>query len=156
MDGYKFEMLRYHNGDEWKDIEEEFPGLRYKECKGLNSYGEVMNTYAETYVETSKADVYIPEGKATFKQTKIVLTLYFFDEDGMDSFHKFMAFVTGSLVAYRDNARKRKVLMYLTSATEPKTDTIYGQIYKEVSFTFTNVYGMSFGFDDEFPNEYTV
>ena len=64
-----------------------------------------------------------------------------------------MAFITGSKIAYRDTARKRKVLMYLSGATEPKSDTLYGQKYKEVTFTFKNVYGHSFGYDETFPNE---
>ena len=43
--------------------------------------------------------------------------------------------------------------MYLTGSTEPKGDTLYGQKYKEVTFTFTNVYGRTFGVDDDFPSE---
>ena len=45
------------------------------------------------------------------------------------------------------------MLMYLTGATEPKSDTLKGQNYKEVTFAFTNVYGCSFGYDDTFPTE---
>ena len=153
-----FEMLRY--GEEnatWKDLEEDFAGLRYKECTGLNSYGESTNVYAESFAETSKAEVYVASTPA-HKQTTIKLTLVFLEGDGDEakddaSYHDFLEFITGCKIAYRDTARKRKVLMYLTGATEPKSDTLYGQKYKEVTFTFTNVYGCSFGYDESFPTE---
>lgn len=153
-----FQMIRYgEQGAEWKDIEAAFPGLRYKECSGINAYGEPQGVYAETFAETDRADVYVAS-KPAYKQTSIKLTLVFLEgEEGEvkadTSYHAFMGFVTGCKVAYRDTVRMRKVLMYLTGATEPKADTLYGQKYKEVTFTFTNVYGRTFGLDDDFPAE---
>ena len=48
MEEYKFYMIRYGESEAvWKDLEIDFPGLRYKECTGLNSYGEPTNMYAE-------------------------------------------------------------------------------------------------------------
>lgn len=155
MADYKFYMIRYGEGNaSWKDLEADFPGLRYKECTGLNAYGELSSVYSEDFAETSKADVYVA-GTPAHKQTTIKLTLVFLENDAKDdkSYRDFMAFITGSKIAYRDTARKRKVLMYLTGATEPKSDTLYGQKYKEVTFTFKNVYGHSFGYDEQFPTE---
>ena len=155
MNDYKFYMMRYGEpGAVWKDLETDFPGLRYKECTGLNSYGEPTNMYAEDFAETGKAEVYVSSTSA-HKQTTIKLTLIFLEDDTRDdkSYRDFMAFITGYKIAYRDTARKRKVLMYLSGATEPKSDTLYGQKYKEVTFTFRNVYGHSFGYDETFPDE---
>lgn len=155
MEEYKFYMIRYGESEAvWKDLETDFPGLRYKECTVLNSYGEPTNMYAEDFAETSKAEVYVSSTPA-HKQTTIKLTLIFLEDDTKDdkSYRDFMAFITGYKIAYRDTARKRKVLMYLSGATEPKSDTLYGQKYKEVTFTFKNVYGHSFGYDETFPNE---
>lgn len=160
MANIKFEMLRYgEENSSWKDLEKEFEGLRYKECAGLNSYGEPSNTYAEEFADSSKAEVYVSSNPA-YKQTTIKLTLVFLEgggiaENGKDdtAYHGFLEFVSGCKIAYRDTARKRKALMYLTGATEPKSDTLYGQKYKEVTFTFKNVYGMTFGYDDAFPTE---
>lgn len=138
----------------WTDLEAEFSGLRYKECTGLNAYGEPKNVYSEDYAETSKAEVFVG-GAPSYKQTSIKLTLVFLENDSKDdkAYHDFLAFVSGCKVAFRDTARKRKVLMYLTGATEPKSDTLKGQNYKEVTFTFTNVYGCTFGYDENFPTE---
>lgn len=155
MEECKFYMMRYGGPDAiWRDLELDFPGLRYKECTGLNSYGEPTNMYSEDFAETSKAEVYV-SGTPAHKQTTIKLTLIFLEDDTKDdkSYRDFMAFITGSKIAYRDTARKRKVLMYLSGATEPKSDTLYGQKYKEVTFTFKNVYGHSLGYDEQFPDE---
>lgn len=160
MANIRFEMLRYgETGAVWKDLEVDFLGLKYKECTGLNSYGEPTNIYSEDFSETSKAEVYVSP-KPAHKQTTIKLTLVFLEgegdaETGKDdtAYLDFMKFITGCKVAYRDTARKRKVLMYLSGATEPKADTLYGKKYKEVTFTFKNVYGCSFGYDDSFPIE---
>lgn len=160
MANIKFEMLRYGEPEAvWKDLEVDFVGLRYKECTGLNSYGEPSNTYEEEFAESSKAEVFVGSTPA-HKQTTIKLTLVFLEgngsaEDGKDdtSYHSFLEFITGCKIAYRDTARKRKALMYLSGATEPKSDTLYGQKYKEATFTFKNVYGMTFGYDESFPTE---
>lgn len=155
MSDYKFYMIRYGElSSVWKDLETDFPGLLYKECTGLNSYGDPTNMYAEYFAETSKSEVYVSSTPA-HKQTTIKLTLIFLEDDTKNdkSYRGFMSFITGSKIAYRDTARKRKVLMYLSGATEPKSDTVYGQKYKEVTFTFKNVYGHSFGYDETFPNE---
>ena len=113
MADYKFYMIRYgETGASWKDLEAEFPGLRYKECTGLNAYGEPKNVYSEDFAETSKAGVYV-SGTPTYKQTSIKLTLVFLENDEKDdsAYHGFLDFVSGCKMAYRDTARKRKVLM---------------------------------------------
>lgn len=155
MSDFLFYMIRYgENGAVWRNPESDFPGLRYKECTGLNAYGEPKNVYSEDFAETNKADVYV-SGDRAYKQTTINLTLLFLENDDKDdsSYHDFLEFVSGCKIAYRDTARNRKVLMYLTGSTDPKSDTLKGQKYKEVTFTFTNVYGCSFGFSESFPDE---
>jgi len=64
-----------------------------------------------------------------------------------------MAYVAGHKIIYRDTARKRKVKMYLTDSTDPKTDRLYGTPYKEVEFKFKNIYGRPFGYDEDFPSD---
>lgn len=164
MDDYKFYMIRYGEADaSWKDLESDFPGLRYKECTGLNSYGDITSTYIETYPETSKADVFTSDNPA-YSQTIIKITFLFYDESGSStntesyakankSYHDFVEFVSKDKIAYRDTARRRKVLMTLKSAPEPKSDVIKGEPYIIGEFVFDNVYGCSFGYDEAFPNE---
>jgi len=167
--GYKFLMskvTRDADGGETVseeiDIEEKFPGLVYKQCTGLEAYGK-PRPYEETYAESDEAYVHVAEDDPR-DQTDITLTLYFFspqrsisDEEKVAAidniYHSFMAYVAGHKIIYRDTARKRKVKMYLTDSTDPKTDRLYGTPYKEVEFKFKNIYGRPFGYDEDFPSD---
>lgn len=143
-----------------RDLERDFAGLRYKSASGLNGYGN-PRVYEESFADADGAEVYVPDS-GQLEQTEVTLTLYFFGEnmgnDGVDgdalyaeadtSYHAFMDFLRGAYVVYFDNARKRKVLLYLSSATSPKTDSLKGCVYKEVEFKFKNIFGRSFALDD--------
>lgn len=142
--------------EEEYDLEEHFPGLRYKSLSGIEGYG-TPRTYTETVAESDEANVYVP-ATDTREQTDITLTLYFFDgnnnkeqEDIIASidatYHSFMEYLSSAKIIYRDNVRKRKAKMYLSSSTTPKTDSLKGLIYKEVEFKFKNIYGRSFPID---------
>lgn len=162
--GYDFLMTRVTldaEGAEVKgeetEIESAFPGLVYKSMSGLDMFGK-PRPYVETYAEEDAASVYVDANDAR-KQTELTLTLYFFDPDDNEEesdaieavekvYRDFMAFVSGCTVIWRDTGRRRKVKMYLSSSTSPKTDRLYGQVYKEAEFKFTNVYGRSFDYED--------
>lgn len=150
--GYKFFMQR-EGSDAAVDIEEAFRGLVYKSMSGLEDEGS-PKVYEETYAERDKALVYVAESGVK-SQTSLTLTLYFFDaekneedavavENASKCYHDFLDFVSGAKVLYWDDVRKRKVVMYLSESTSPKTDRLYGKVYKEVEFKFKNVYGRSF------------
>jgi hypothetical protein len=151
------------------DLEEHFKGLRYKSCTGLRAYGVQKGIYTETYAESDKARVYVSP-LSVYEQTDITLTLYFFDPLGRDVtneesrqaaikaagevYDNFVEYVSGGLVIYRDTARQRKVLMYLSDKSEPVTDTLKGIIYMEVPFKFKNVYGCTFSVSDTTIEDY--
>lgn len=165
--GYSFMMSRViRNADGSEDvtdpvdIEEHFPGLVYKQCTGLEAYGKTR-PYVETYAESDKAYVHVAENDPR-DQTDITLTLYFFDAEKHETFaeniaaidavyHSFIDFISKCKIIYSDTARKRKVMVYLSDSTDPKTDKLYGKVYKEVEFKFKNMFGRSFGIDDKLP-----
>lgn len=142
---------------ESKDLELDFAGLRYKQITGLVGYGS-PRVYSESYIEDSGVDVYIPEG-GQLDASDVTLTLYFFGvTDGASDdvlvseadscYHSFISFLRGAHIAYWDNVRKRKVMLYLSSAASPKNDRLYGVPYKEVEFKFKNEFGRSFALSD--------
>jgi len=168
--GYDFFIQRVkldENGCERKDgdeinIEEDIGGCVYKSITGVSEYGN-PRVYVENYAEDEQAQVYV-NANGVRAQNELTLTLYFFDalnakddvealQNISEAYHKFVSYVSGCKVIYRDTARKRKVLMYLSSATSHKNDILYGVKYKEVQFEFTNVYGRSFAVDDDFPDK---
>ena len=155
---YRFYMAQITGEDgekfttgNFKDLEAYYPGLRYKQFKGLNSYGN-PKVYSETFAEDDEALVELgADGQR--EQTELTLTLYFIDLDKSDAagyssadkaYHDFMSFIEGHKIAYYDTARKRKAVMYLSSATTPTTDTLYGVAYKQVDFKFKNLFGRTF------------
>lgn len=147
----------YSIGDEY-NLEKQFPGLRYKQFEGLSFYGEPKGVYSEDWVEEDGSDVYISPLDVR-EQTEPKLTLYFFDPDGSDDtitaysgmyavYEEFMSLVSSSLLIYRDTVRQRRLLLYLSSSTEPSVDSVNGLVYLQVVFKFKNVFGRSFSLDD--------
>lgn len=141
------------SADEGVEIQEYFPGAYYKKADGVESYGKVRS-YTETYPESPTPDIFFPDD-LTRDATDFNLTLYFFDPGthtnesdairGVDeAYHAFVEYISGTYIKYWDNVRQRKVMLASQDAINPTTDSLYGIIYKEISFKFTNLYGKSF------------
>ena len=161
VNDYKFYMRRVTQDSEGNDIfgtitdiEEYFPGLRYKAITGMEAYGKPY-TYSEAFSDSDKTAVYVPSD-ACNEPTTIKLTLYFFDKNehsdlpsaitAIDAqYHAFVEFILGARILYWDDVRQRKALLYVTDKIEPTTDRVSDNFYREVTITFTNVYGRTFG-----------
>lgn len=138
------------------EIQEHFRGACYNKADGLEAYGKTRS-YTETYPESPLPDVFFPDN-LTREKTDFILTLYFFDIDNHEeeteaikavdeAYHAFVDYISGTLIKYWDNVRQRKVLLAYLEPTKPTVDRLYGFVYKEVSFKFTNLYGRSFPLD---------
>lgn len=138
------------------EIREHFRGACYCKADGVEAYGKIRS-YTETYPESPMPDVFFPDN-LTRETTDFILTLYFFDIDNHDeeteaikavdeAYHAFVDYISGTFIKYWDNVRQRKVLLTYLEPTKPTVDRLYGIIYKEVSFKFTNLYGRSFPLD---------
>lgn len=133
------------------DLEEHFSGLRYKSMSGLCVYGAPA-VCSESFADSERLEVYIPE-EPVYGSTKLELSLCFLSDDGTYSscdavYRDFVRFLSGGYLVYWDDVRCRKVLMYLSGSVEVDSDVLYGRLYKEVRFTFTNVYGRTFSLSD--------
>ncbi|MCF0201759.1 MAG: hypothetical protein HUK08_00200 [Bacteroidaceae bacterium] len=171
MADYKFYMKKVlfdaqgkaTKGQEY-DLEQDFPGLRYKSMSGLNLYGKPTNDYTETFAETERARVFI--GSDTREQTSLTLTLYFFDplkffpvspepvgttpySRMVANYHNFMNTISGCGIIWHDTARGRYVYMYHESAQTISKDMLLDTQYIEVQIKFKNVYGRSFDSEDQ-------
>lgn len=138
------------------EIHEHFRGAYYNKADGIEAYGKIR-LYTETYPESSTPDVFFPDN-LTRETTDFVLTLYFFDIDNHEeetdaikavdeAYHTFVDYISGTFIKYWDNVRQRKVMLAYQEPTKPTVDRLYGLVYKEVSFKFTNLYGRSFPLD---------
>ena len=160
--GYKFYIQRYsrkHYNKETSqydkedigeliDIEEHFK-CKYVKFEGLSETGKVKNIYTETYAETEELRVYIPD-EVLYENTDLSLTLLFApdtenDSDVQDNERAFFEYVSGNKIEYHDTFRNRYVSLLLINKPEVVGEVLYGgSRYREVKYTFKNIYGRSF------------
>ena len=160
--GYKFYIQRYsrkHYNKETSqydkedigdliDIEEQFK-CKYVKFEGLSETGKVKNIYTETYAETEELRVYIPD-EVLYENTDLSLTLLFApdsanESDVQNNERAFFEYVSGHKIEYHDTFRNRYVSLLLLNKPEVVGEVLYGgSRYREVKYTFKNIYGRSF------------
>lgn len=130
------------------DIEEQFK-CKYVRFEGLSETGKVKNIYTETYAETEELRMYIPD-EVLYDNTDMSLTLLFSpysenDSDVQDNERAFFEYVSGHKIEYHDTFRNRYVSLLLLNKPEVVGEVLYGgSRYREVKYTFKNIYGRSF------------
>ena len=130
------------------DIEEHFK-CKYVRFEGLSETGKVKNVYTETYADSEELRVYVPD-EVLYEQTDISLTLLFApsstnDNDVQDNERAFFEYVSGHKIEYHDTFRNRYVSLLLINKPEVVGEVLYGgSRYREVKYTFKNLYGRSF------------
>ena len=130
------------------DIEEQFK-CKYVKFEGLSETGKVKNIYTETYAETEELRMYIPD-EVLYDNTDMSLTLLFSpysenDSDVQDNERAFFEYVSGHKIEYHDTFRNRYVSLLLLNKPEVVGEVLYGgSRYREVKYTFKNIYGRSF------------
>lgn len=130
------------------DIEEQFK-CKYVKFEGLSEAGKVKNVYTEAYADSEELRVYVPD-EVLYEQTDISLTLLFApssanDNDVQDNERAFFEYVSGHKIEYHDTFRNRYVSLLLINKPEVVGEVLYGgSRYREVKYTFKNLYGRSF------------
>ena len=130
------------------DIEAQFK-CKYVKFEGLSETGKVKNIYTETYAETEELRVYMPD-EVLYENTDLSLTLLFSpysenDSDVQDNERAFFEYVSGHKIEYHDTFRNRYVSLLLLNKPEVVGEVLYGgSRYREVKYTFKNIYGRSF------------
>ena len=130
------------------DIEAQFK-CKYVKFEGLSETGKVKNIYTETYAETEELRMYIPD-EVLYENTDMSLTLLFSpysenDSDVQDNERAFFEYVSGHKIEYHDTFRNRYVSLLLLNKPEVIGEVLYGgSRYREVKYTFKNIYGRSF------------
>lgn len=159
MQSYKFYMqeVAWYNGGyqdkevnddgtlsetvfEIKDLEEDFEGLKYIKCEGLEDVGEA-NVYTEVFADSDRLRVYVPEN-VTHKATEVKLTLIFVGENRRSTFNNFNEYIQQGFHAYWDSARKKRFVFFVKDAIKPSEDKFIGSTpYIEATYTLSNIKG---------------
>ena len=144
---YKFYMQACSNtgkplaGAPLKDLEEDFKGLRYKECKGLNKIG-APRVYTEEYSDSDRLRVHIPDN-LKHKPTTVTLSLYFVGEDRYKVYDAFNAYLKESKYhIYYDSARKKKLVFFIKDEIGVGDSQWFGSTpYIQVEYKLSNIFG---------------
>lgn len=130
---------------EIKDLEADFPSLRYRACRGLNSVGKPKNIYSEDYPEADGERVFHPtdveDGVIRHEATDVEMDFVFLGEEGKACYHTFCAFLEQGRTLYWDTVRGKKVCLVLDEKVDPEEDTVKGTIYLTATFKFRNIWG---------------
>ena len=130
------------------DIEAQFK-CKYVKFEGLSETGKVKNIYTETYAETEEIRMYIPD-EVLYENTDLSLTLLFApdstnESDVQNNERAFFEYISGHKIEYHDTFRNRYVSLLLLNKPEVIGEVLYGgSRYREVKYTFKNIYGRSF------------
>lgn len=130
------------------DVMEEYD-CGYAKMQGISENGKAKNIYTESYAESDELRIYLPDELA-YENTKCVLTLLFpaTGSDRMDvqsNERRFFEAVSGKKIEWYDTFRKRYVTLILIEAPKLTGEKLYGgSRYRQVEYTFQNVYGRSF------------
>ena len=130
-------------GQPIKNLEEDFQGLKYSKCEGLNEIGESV-VYEESYPEVGGVRVYIPENP-TNNQTTIILTLYFIGNSRQKVKDEFDEYIRRGIHKYWDTARNKEFTFYVKEKITPSEEKSYGRMpYIEVPYKLSNINGRTF------------
>lgn len=147
MAEYNFYMAQQNEDGSFNDdvnLEESFPGLRIARISGLNNKGK-QRIYTETYVELDELQVYIPD-HITRESTDIEFEIVFIGDEGRESYESFSDFVTGHILRYYDDCRKRMATMFLSDIISVSGEMLYGgKTYFIVKFKFKTLRGYTEG-----------
>lgn len=127
------------------DIENHFVGLLYMRAEGMNDIGKSKNVYTETYADSDRLRVYLPnDGVYTNEATKI--TMHFLlvgDENSRQStLLAFENYVREGIHRYWDTARNMEFDFIVTDEIKVSDERWHGSSpYVEIQVTMQNLNG---------------
>jgi hypothetical protein len=127
------------------DIEEQFAGLLYMKADGMNNIGKSKNIYTETYADSDRLRVYLPnDGVYTNEATKI--TMHFLvvgDEDTRQAtIRSFETYVREGIHRYWDDARNLEFDFIVQDEIKVSDEKWHGSSpYVEIEVVMQNLNG---------------
>ena len=127
------------------DIEEQFSGLLYMRAEGMNDIGKSKNVYTETYADSDRLRVYLPnDGVYTNDATKI--TMHFLvigDAATRESvIRSFENYVREGIHRYWDDARNLEFDFIVQDEIKVSDEKWHGSSpYVEIAVVMQNLNG---------------
>lgn len=140
MNEYKI-FLQSEDGDTKYDLEKDFEGLKYHECKGLFAKGSRENHYEESYADSDELRVWQGDNIAR-KATNITLSLYFIGDNRKTAYEGFYNAIKQGKWYFWDTVRLKKTFFVFNDEYNTSDEIYKGSTpYFAASFKLQNLWG---------------
>lgn len=141
MENCKFYMQQDTDGAKVYDLEVDFNGMKYLQCKGLEDKGKAKNKYTEDYADSDELRVHEP-AVVCREATTITFTFVFVGENRQSVYESFYNYVKKGKFFYHDNVRNKQAYITMIDAVKPSEDIYKGSTpYIKADFKFQNLWG---------------
>lgn len=127
------------------DIEEHFSGLLYMKADGMNNIGKAKNIYTETYADSDRLRVYLPnDGVYTNEATKITMHFLVVGDEAQrqSTIKNFREYVCTGIHRYWDDARNLEFDFIVTDEIKVSDEKWHGSSpYVEIEVVMQNLNG---------------
>lgn len=126
-----------------KNLEEDFEGLRYCQCEGIENVGRAKNVHTEVYTDASEVRTYVPDVIQN-EATDITLKLYFVGDNITRQATKdlFDEYIRHGYHKYWDTARNKSFIFFFEDEIKVSKEMWHGSTpYIECSYKLKNING---------------
>ena len=127
------------------DIEEHFVGLLYMRAEGMNDIGKSKNVYTETYADSDRLRVYLPnDGNYTNDATKITMHFLVVGDEASrrTTILSFETYVREGIHRYWDTARNLEFDFIVQDEIKVSDERWHGSNpYVEIQVVMQNLNG---------------
>ena len=127
------------------DIEEQFSGLLYMKADGMNDIGKSKNVYTETYADSDRLRVYLPNnGNYTNEATKITMHFLVVGEEAQRqaTLRNFYNYIREGVHRYWDDARNLEFDFVVQDEIKVSDERWHGSSpYVEIQIQMQNLNG---------------
>ena len=127
------------------DIEEQFAGLLYMKADGMNNIGKAKNIYTETYADSDRLRVYLPnDGVYTNEATKITMHFLVIGDEAsrQATIRSFETYVREGIHRYWDDARNLEFDFIVQDEIKVSDEKWHGSSpYVEIEVVMQNLNG---------------
>lgn len=127
------------------DIEEQFAGLLYMKADGMNNIGKAKNIYTETYADSDRLRVYLPnDGVYTNEATKITMHFLVVGDEASreETIQDFQNYVREGIHRYWDDARNLEFDFIVQDEIKVSDEKWHGSSpYVEIEVVMQNLNG---------------
>lgn len=148
------------NNQQFKNLENDFPGLLYMRAEGLYDIGKSKNIYTEEYADSDRKRFYLPDDK-NYANESTKITMHFLivgdAKRRQATLQSFLDYVRVGVHRYWDDARNREFDFIVTDEIKVSSEKWHGSNpYVELAIPMQNLYGKTWLHNNQAPTPNVV